>query len=663
MVFSIIVLINALLLSAVAAYYAIVGLTTIFAAAFWPIVIMGAALEAGKISATLWLHYYWNKASIRIKLYLVPAVCVLMFLTSIGVFGFLSKSHSEQNLISGEVIAQLNIIDEKIKVEQQIIDDNRKILAQLDNVLAQFIGRTDDVQGVERSLQIRRTQSKERAKLNEEIGAAQQKINEYRQERAVVAAQIREVEAEVGPIKYIAALIYGKNPDHQLLEEAVRWVIIVIVAVFDPLAIVLLLAATNSLEWAKEERKEKRRQKREEKMLEEQERALKLKNDQFENEIRHSIEEEFRRKEIAEKLTHERLEKEKAEMAEKLAAVTAAMTVLQTQTTDSEEYKTDKKPSLEPELPKEVITTVNSEEHKTNKEQTLETEARNEVITNVISKDVELVEQKLQQEDTVVDNVITVVTRPIQSPQVKVEENTQVLVQPIQEKVQENVVPSQEETFSEMKTVSASETSKAVVSNSDNANINISEEEKNIQHFDELVEKEIGKNQTEIADDIEAAKEGFEPEEVINGMLEQYEETYKELTKDMQPYVDTEVEVNQNSVFHPLHVDIPVTSKSVSNNILKNLQNPPKTGFGVTFPSRPKFGELFVRVDYLPTKLFRWNGMRWIEVDKKKINSYAYDENFVKYLVAGIESGQYSVDDLTEIEQEQVAEYLRTQKE
>lgn len=243
----------ALSLSVIAAYYSIAGLTAIFAAAVIPIVIMGSILEIGKVVATLWLHEYWNRCRWLMKAYLVPAVAVLMLITSMGIFGFLSKAHTDQSLVSGDVQAKIAIYDEKIKTAKDNIDANRKALKQMDEAVDQIMGRSTTETGADKAVAIRRAQAKERVRLQSEIASEQKTITQLNEERAPIAAEVRKVEAEVGPIKYIAALVYGDNPDSNLLEAAVRWVIILLVVVFDPLAIMLLLAATESLKWEREQ--------------------------------------------------------------------------------------------------------------------------------------------------------------------------------------------------------------------------------------------------------------------------------------------------------------------------------------------------------------------------------------------------------------------------
>lgn len=252
MFLSYITLAVALSLSVIAAYYSIMGLAAIFAAAVIPIIIMGSILELGKVVVTLWLHEYWRQCRLLMKMYLVPAVAVLMLITSMGIFGFLSKAHSDQSLVSGDVQAKISVYDEKIRTARDNIDANRKALKQMDEAVDQVMGRSADEKGADKAVSIRRSQAKERARLLSEIAAEQKTIATVNEARAPIAAEVRKVEAEVGPIKYIAALIYSDTTDVNMLEAAVRWVIILLVIVFDPLAIMMLLAATESLKWEKQ---------------------------------------------------------------------------------------------------------------------------------------------------------------------------------------------------------------------------------------------------------------------------------------------------------------------------------------------------------------------------------------------------------------------------
>ena len=237
----------ALSLSAIAAYYAVMGLVAIFAAAVVPIAIMGSLLEVSKLTVASWLYQNWKRIPTLLKTYFTIALVVLMLLTSMGIFGFLSKAHLDQAVPTGDIAAKLALIDEKIKTEKENINASRKELSQLDAQVDQTIGRTTDAGGAERAIAIRRGQQKDRARILKDIGEAQAKVAKLNEERAPIASEVRKVEAEVGPIKYIAAIIYDENASEEVLEKAVRIVTIMIVLVFDPLAVLLLIAANWNL--------------------------------------------------------------------------------------------------------------------------------------------------------------------------------------------------------------------------------------------------------------------------------------------------------------------------------------------------------------------------------------------------------------------------------
>ena len=242
--------VNAISLSVIAEYYAIMGLMAIFSGAPISIAIMGGILGVSKIVITSWLYRNWKETGFLLKTYFFFAIVILMFLTSMGIFGYLSKAHLDQSILSGDVIASIEIIDEKIKYQKEIINDSRKTLSQLDKQVDETINRTSTqstTAGVDRSVTIRRAQAKERADLAATITSAQREIARLTEEKAPIATELRKVEAEVGPIKYIAAFIYEDQTDKTSLEKAVRWLIVLIVLVFDPLAVLMFIAINQSM--------------------------------------------------------------------------------------------------------------------------------------------------------------------------------------------------------------------------------------------------------------------------------------------------------------------------------------------------------------------------------------------------------------------------------
>ena len=246
MSFVVLLFVTALALSAVSAYYSIVGLMAIFAAAAIPIAVMGVTLEVAKLVTTSWLYRNWKTAPRTLKYYFSVSVAILMLITSLGVFGFLSKAHMDQTLVSGDSAAKIQLYDEKIRIAKENIDANRKQIKQMDEAVDQVMGRSTTEAGADKAVAIRKGQQRERSRLLSEIEAEQKIISKLNEERAPIAAEIRKIEAEVGPIKYIAQFVYGEAST-ELLEKAVTWVIILIIIVFDPLAVLLFIAANHSL--------------------------------------------------------------------------------------------------------------------------------------------------------------------------------------------------------------------------------------------------------------------------------------------------------------------------------------------------------------------------------------------------------------------------------
>ena len=241
-------LISGLAISAVAVYYSVIGLTAIFAAAAVPIIIMGVTLELSKLVATVWLKQNWDIAPKSIRAYLIAAIVILMIITSMGIFGFLSKAHIEQGIPAGEAVARVDIIEEKIKIEQDAIERARKDL----EVLNTQIDRFTELGAVSRGVNVRNQQREERTAILTQIEQSQARISELRVEMAPFNTQLREVEAKVGPIKYIAAFFYG-DTDKAILDKAVTWVILTLIIVFDPLAVILLLASQYSFQRIREQ--------------------------------------------------------------------------------------------------------------------------------------------------------------------------------------------------------------------------------------------------------------------------------------------------------------------------------------------------------------------------------------------------------------------------
>jgi hypothetical protein len=359
MFMALLTLVTALSISAVAIYYSILGLAAIFAGAAIPIMVMGSVLEVGKLVTASWLYQNWKVTPILIKSYLSIAVVVLMFITSMGIFGFLSKAHVEQTslgtigteklatieekllrsenrierwsldiqrLSKGEDVRVDNLIDKelveldklyaRIDSEKQTLRDqadkdielqnNRLVQAQerkeadiaaaqerfkgsfskkgLDEAIAKATANelavasaaqkiivqtqtklkedlagvdskyTDQIKSIETIIQDYKGQANTKTgdidgkiiALEDQIEAEQDKIDTVNEDKIVLISKQAQLEVEVGPLKYIAEFVYGQEANQNLLEAAVRWVIIIIIFVFDPLAVLLLIAANMS---------------------------------------------------------------------------------------------------------------------------------------------------------------------------------------------------------------------------------------------------------------------------------------------------------------------------------------------------------------------------------------------------------------------------------
>ena len=248
--------ITAIGLSGVAAYYSVIGLAQIFPGSYWPIIIMGSVLEAAKLVTVSWLYNNWNITTRWMRYYFLIAVLLLMGITSMGIFGYLSKAHIEHSTSLSPLIEKEMIYDAKIKVQKETIEANRKNLLQLDAAVDQVMARSTDERGAERSNQIRKAQQKERLRAADEIARAQTEIQKITEEKSPISLEIKKAESDLGPIKYVAEVVY-ETQDRDLIDKAVRLVIFVIIVVFDPLAVLLLIAANQTYRKVVKDKKQK----------------------------------------------------------------------------------------------------------------------------------------------------------------------------------------------------------------------------------------------------------------------------------------------------------------------------------------------------------------------------------------------------------------------
>lgn len=562
--FNYLVLLTALTISGVAAYYSIIGLTAIFAAAFWPIVIMGSVLEAGKLVTSVWLKKYWDQANWQLKTYLTSAVVILMLVTSMGIFGFLSKAHMDQGVPTGDITAQVNLFDEKIKTQRDNIESNRKALAQMDATVDQTIGRSTTEQGATNAANLRRSQQRERGALQNEIAVAQKAIAKLNEERAPIASQLRKVEAEVGPIKYIAALVYGDNPDQNLLEKAVRWVIIILVLVFDPLAIALILAANSSMRWVNEKPKP---------------------DDSPLTETPPTIPEldsDVGKKPTAEELKEPAPPVNIIDPPDLVAQANQAIAELEPPAADIDEVIKDAELDLR------------QQQHQQQLEQSLTTLEKR--LADITQTSAELADRERE---------LTLLNATLVGT---VDGKDQIIVE-LATKLDD--------------TMQVSET-----------------------------------NQHRLNNQIMASENGFN--RAITEKQDQIKQLQQQITEQQAQILNLEqalVEMAETPVVVPPVVTM--EPEIIQTTDLGLLSNPASAGFGDRFPTEPQKGDMFVRTDFLPSKVFKFNGNKWIEVDKNNTDTYVFNDEYVRHLVEQLSKGEIEIDQLSDIEKEEVKRILK----
>lgn len=216
----------AIALSAIAAFYSVIGLAQIFPGSFWPIILMGSVLEAAKLVTVSWLYNNWEETNRLMKYYFSIAIVLLMAITSMGIFGYLSRAHIESNIVVGANTVQLKTIETQEKIARD----------KLDYLLA----RAKDP-------------STASNKLDKQIQDTQTELTRLTKEKLPLMAEENKLTAEIGPIKYIAEIFYDRN-DAGFIDKAVRLVIFTIIVVFDPLAVLLLIASNQTYKRIKAER-------------------------------------------------------------------------------------------------------------------------------------------------------------------------------------------------------------------------------------------------------------------------------------------------------------------------------------------------------------------------------------------------------------------------
>jgi len=728
MLLGLLILFVALALSGIAAYYSIIGLTAIFAAAVVPIIVMGGVLEVAKLACTVWLHQNWQRARFIMKLYLVPAVAVLMFITSMGIFGFLSKSHIEQSAMGTEQIEQVKVIEDKLlraqakvqrwnteigrlnrgetsgridglivreqaridkankRIQPQVDAENAKIkgfrtqaavevdqqnkrlgdaqkrtsanitiaekrLAQLDKDVAAYTSQgttkggvfTADVDNVKKGNQLRANQKPERDALEKairkakqtEIGVAsrvqreitninkrlaeqikvveknvekirasiiktidsananiakytleagssnknvdqrikelelnieniQPQIDGLREEKFVFEKQYRQFEAEVGPVKYIAQLIYGDNPDQNLLEAAVRWVIILIVAVFDPLAIMMLLAATETFAWRRQD------------------------------------------KEIA---------------VETVTKMPSPVPVEE----DSQEPEQEAPEEPEPDQ---------SDKDGPADEEPGETRS----------------EDKFDGGETDIDT-----EEPVQDPR-PLERTLHVehivLPEP-EDKIENNIPPA---INYEHEYVPNPEVEEEIVQHIADEPVEkfIEQEEK----VEELLENDGRQDQSIFLEEPTEEEVQAVEEDIFEWKEEDEDDPNKRAKRIWKRLNPDDTMKNQEYMLSRGEINVLPWEQYIDQPDEK-LQQFATSTFGASFPTHPIKGDTYVKTDVLPSTLHKFNGDIWITVDKEISDAHLYNEDYIQHLIEKLGSGEYDPELLNDAERSAIEEQLK----
>ena len=250
MLFGLLTLLVALAISTVAAYYSIVGLMAIFAGATTAIAIMGIVLEIGKLICASWTFTNWKSCPVIMRSYFIIAVVILMLITSLGIFGFLSRAHIQQSSPTGLLVERIERIDLKINQRQTQIGRYQGRLDTLDQALQRYI----ELGAISKGLRKIGEMDNETKLLKTKIEGLENEIDDLTDEKYERKTKLNLAEVEVGPIRYVASMLYDDVSESQL-EQAVRWIIVLLIFVFDPLAVVLVIAANISLRDYRRERK------------------------------------------------------------------------------------------------------------------------------------------------------------------------------------------------------------------------------------------------------------------------------------------------------------------------------------------------------------------------------------------------------------------------
>jgi hypothetical protein len=666
MIFGYLMMLIAITISGVAAYYSVAGLTAIFAAATLPVIVMGGVLEAGKIFATVWLHENWSRARWAFKLYLMPAILFLMFLTSMGIFGFLSKAHLDQGVPTGDALARVQLLDDKLKITKDNIESNRNAIKQMDATVDQMTARTNDSKGIERANQLRNSQAKERTARNAEIVRLQKEVERLTEERSPLAAAYRKIEAEVGPIKYVAAMIYGDSAKQDTLESAVRWVIILIVAVFDPLALCLILAANQQLDWARADRALKRGQLAvtgpgvEERIVE----IEKIVEVPVEVERVVEVERIVEVEKIVEvpaaddgRLTMEEQELLVDRITENGQEIQRLSELIALQENDLAEQKAR---ADEAESRAETLVAAAAQELESIQARYDEAEQQKQDTQEILAQALAQLEQESASKELLADSLATrngdieKMMDRVQQLEVEQEELTMARIRAEADLALANDAKSSVQQALDAEKAELVGALRKSVEDMDLARIRETDYKAEITKLEGWVEQ----LQNDLRQAVSLAKERNDR---LNQL--QAQEAPAEPLIEVYPSVPYPVEQETGEKedgsegftarFHPRIHELKLTADAISN-----VPESGTASFGTAFPADPGRGDLYLRVDYLPPQLFKWNGNKWITIDRSSSDRLAYDREYIKFLISKINSGEYEMDDLNDAEKAEIASYL-----
>jgi hypothetical protein len=505
---AIITLLTALSMATVAAVFAIYGIIAIFAGMPQFALVMGAVIELGKVVGISWLYRNWNEPT-KIKYAMAPLVLIAMLLTSMGIFGLLSKAHLEQTSPVANNEIQIERLDQQITREQSRITDAEQVISQLDQSVQALIN-FDRIRGPDGAIAVRESQAEQRELLRQTIDTAQTELDGLEDQKLELSQQLRAIELEVGPIKYIAELIYNDGQDRT--EEAVRWVIIAFIFVFDPMAILLLMAANYTL-----------------------------------------------------------VNRKKQDL------VSAPLV---------------EEPTLILEEP------VNTEEVLNVKEDSNNVSDTTDIPEPPITSDTSTSSSNEQPESGTESIYL---------------ERTDDLQETVAETTERDIVPLQPAGAIDIIT-------------------SVQDQPSSVDDAAQVITESAIKKTLITTKDI--ITEGVTPlHDVGDGYIEYNKQLFqKDALKEIKPDLFT---IRPDSVM-------------------------PHSSFGIQFPKMAKKKDIFVRVDTLPNRVFRFDGNKWIEINKSLTATYLYDQEYIKYLVEKIDSGEYDAELLSDQERNQIEEYLST---